>query len=66
VQDRLRSIVVLPFSNFTGDIAQDYFVDAVTDAVTGYLAQVDGLDVISRTSARQYKEIDKVRSARLE
>jgi len=55
----IRSIVVLPFSNFTGDIAQDYFVDAVTDAVTGYLAQVDGLDVISRTSARQYKEIDK-------
>jgi TolB-like protein/DNA-binding winged helix-turn-helix (wHTH) protein/Flp pilus assembly protein TadD len=53
----IRSLVVLPFTNLTGDAAQDYFVDAVTDAVTGHLAQVDGLDVISRTSARQYKDI---------
>ena len=52
----IRSLVVLPFANLTGDAAQDYFVDAVTDAVTGHLAQVDGLDVISRTSARQYKD----------
>ena len=52
----IRSLVVLPFANLTGDAAQEYFVDAVTDAVTGHLAQADGLDVISRTSARQYKD----------
>ena len=57
VEEPIRSIVVLPFANLTGDATRDYFVDAVTDAVTGHLAQVDGLDVISRTSARRYKDI---------
>jgi TolB-like protein/DNA-binding winged helix-turn-helix (wHTH) protein/Flp pilus assembly protein TadD len=56
-EEPIGSLVVLPFANLTGDDAQDYFADAVTDAVTGHLAQVDGLDVISRTSARQYKEL---------
>ena len=51
----IRSLVVLPFENLTGDAAQAYFVDAVTDALTTQLAQVEGLDVISRTSARQYQ-----------
>jgi TolB-like protein/DNA-binding winged helix-turn-helix (wHTH) protein/Tfp pilus assembly protein PilF len=55
----IHSIVVLPFENLTGDPAQDYFADSVTDAVTAHLAQVDGLDVISRTSARQYKQTVK-------
>ena len=51
----IRSLVVLPFENLTGDATQAYFVDAVTDALTTQLAQVAGLDVISRTSARQYQ-----------
>jgi TolB-like protein/DNA-binding winged helix-turn-helix (wHTH) protein len=55
----IRSLVVLPFENLTGDRAQDYFADSVTDAVTAHLAQVEGVDVISRTSARQYKQTVK-------
>jgi TolB-like protein/DNA-binding winged helix-turn-helix (wHTH) protein/Flp pilus assembly protein TadD len=55
----IRSLVVLPFVNLTGEAERDYFVDAVTDAVTGHLAQVDGLDVISRTSAQQYKTVSR-------
>jgi TolB-like protein/DNA-binding winged helix-turn-helix (wHTH) protein/tetratricopeptide (TPR) repeat protein len=55
----IRSLVVLPFENLTGDHAQDYFADSVTDAVTAHLAQIDGVDVISRTSARQYKQTVK-------
>jgi TolB-like protein/DNA-binding winged helix-turn-helix (wHTH) protein/tetratricopeptide (TPR) repeat protein len=51
----VQSLVVLPFENLTGDVTQAYFVDAVTDALTTHLAQVEGLDVISRTSARQYQ-----------
>jgi len=51
----VRSLVVLPFENLTGDAAQAYFVDAVTDALTTHLAQVEGLAVISRTSARRYQ-----------
>jgi len=57
--DPIQSIVVLPFENLTGNPAQDYFADSVTDAVTAHLAQIDGLDVISRTSARQYKQTVK-------
>jgi TolB-like protein/DNA-binding winged helix-turn-helix (wHTH) protein/Flp pilus assembly protein TadD len=53
----IRSLVVLPFENLTGDPAQDSFADSVTDAVTAHLAQIAGVDVISRTSARQYKDI---------
>ena len=55
----IRSLVVLPFENLTGDAGQGHLVEAVTDALTTHLAQVDGLDVISRTSARQYKRPDK-------
>ena len=36
----IGSIAVLPFENLTGDTAQSYFADAVTDAVTTHLAQV--------------------------
>ena len=55
----IPSLVVLPFENLTGDPAQNYFADSVTDAVTAHLAQIEGLDVISRTSARQYKQTVK-------
>lgn len=56
VEVPIRSFVVLPFENLTGDPAQDYFVDSVTDAINTHLAQVEGVDVISRTTARQYKQ----------
>jgi TolB-like protein/DNA-binding winged helix-turn-helix (wHTH) protein len=55
----IKSLVVLPFENLTSDPAQDYFAASITDAITAHLAQVDGLDVISRTSARQYKQTVK-------
>jgi len=55
---RIGSIAVLPFENLTGDTAQSYFVDAVTDAVTTHLAQVPGLDVVSRTAAKLSKQPD--------
>jgi TolB-like protein/DNA-binding winged helix-turn-helix (wHTH) protein len=51
----ISSLVVVPFQNLSGDSAQDYFVDGVTDAVTTNLAQIGALHVISRTSAMQYK-----------
>ena len=55
----IGSVVVLPFDNLTGDPAQEYVVDAVTDALTTELVQIDGLRVISRTSARQFKQSAK-------
>jgi TolB-like protein/DNA-binding winged helix-turn-helix (wHTH) protein/Tfp pilus assembly protein PilF len=56
---QIRSLAVLPFENLTGDPAQDYFVDGMTDALTTDLVQIGGLQVISRTSAMQYKRAKK-------
>src|SRR5271170_620960 len=36
------SIVVLPFANLSGDSAQDYFADCVTDNLTTDLARIKG------------------------
>jgi TolB-like protein len=49
------SIVVLPFANLSGDPAQDYLVDALTDEVTTSLARISGTFVIARNTAFTYK-----------
>jgi eukaryotic-like serine/threonine-protein kinase len=55
----ITSLVVLPLENLSGDLAQEYFVDGITDALTGELAKVGALHVISRTSAMHYKGTKK-------
>ena len=55
----LRSLVVLPLDNLSGDPSQDYFVDGMTDALTTDLAKLGSLRVISRTSAMRYKGTKK-------
>jgi TolB-like protein/Tfp pilus assembly protein PilF len=52
---KIQSLAVLPFTNLSGDPAQDYFADGITDALTTSLAQLQGIRVISRTSAVHYK-----------
>jgi DNA-binding winged helix-turn-helix (wHTH) protein len=49
------SIVVLPFSNLGGDLAQDYFVDGVTESLTTDLSRIVGAVVIARSTAFTYK-----------
>ena len=55
----VRSLAVLPLVNLTGDPAQNYFVDGITDELTTSLAQLGaqpgGLRVISETSAMHYR-----------
>jgi len=51
-------IVVLPFENL-GPPDDEYFADGITEEITSRLAAVSGLQVISRTSAMQYKGTDK-------
>jgi TolB-like protein/DNA-binding winged helix-turn-helix (wHTH) protein/Flp pilus assembly protein TadD len=51
----IHSIAVLPLENLSGDPAQDYFADGMTDALITELAQFSSLRVISRTSAMHYK-----------
>jgi TolB-like protein/DNA-binding winged helix-turn-helix (wHTH) protein len=56
---KIQSIAVLPLENLSGDPAQDYFVDGMTDALITDLAQISALRVISRTSVMQYKGTKK-------
>ena len=49
------SIVVLPFANLSGDPAQDYLVDALTDGLTTRLARFHDTFVIARNTAMTYK-----------
>jgi TolB-like protein/Flp pilus assembly protein TadD len=50
------SIVVLPFVNLTGDGAQDYFVDGITDSLTTDLSRaLPGSFVVARETAFTYK-----------
>ncbi len=50
-------LAVLPFENLTGDPAQDYFSDGMTEELISQLGNLDAqhLGVIARTSVMHYK-----------
>jgi adenylate cyclase len=49
------SIVVLPFANLSGDPAQDYFADGITENLTTELSHIHDSFVIARNTAFTYK-----------
>jgi adenylate cyclase len=49
------SIVVLPFANLSGDPAQDYFAEGVTENLTTELSRIRDSFVIARNTAFTYK-----------
>jgi adenylate cyclase len=49
------SIVALPFANLSGDPAQDYLADALTDQLTTAIARLRDSFVIAHTTALTYK-----------
>jgi TolB-like protein/Flp pilus assembly protein TadD len=51
-------LAVLPFENL-GSPDQEYFADGITDEITGKLAAIRDLGVISRTSTMPYKRSTK-------
>jgi serine/threonine-protein kinase len=52
---RIQSLAVLPLANLSGDPAQDYFADGMTEAMITELAQISAMRVISRTSVMRFK-----------
>jgi len=49
------SVVVLPFTNLSGDPDQEYFADGITDDLTTYLSGISESFVIACTTAFTYK-----------
>ena len=50
-----KSIAVLPFASLSEDKANSYFAEGIQDEILTRLAQIRGLEVISRTSTLRYK-----------
>jgi TolB-like protein/DNA-binding winged helix-turn-helix (wHTH) protein/Flp pilus assembly protein TadD len=55
----IRSLAVLPLESLSGDAAQDYFADGMTDELITDLGKIGALRVISRTSVMPYKRVRK-------
>ena len=46
---------MLPFVNLSGDSAQEFFSDGMTEEITAALAKIPSLQVVARTSAFEFK-----------
>jgi TolB-like protein len=55
----IRSIVVLPFENRSGDHQQGYLAEGITEGLIADLGQISALRVISKTSAMNYRGTTK-------
>jgi adenylate cyclase len=57
---KTKSVLVLPFDNYTGSEDLAYFVSGMHASLIGSIGKVSGMRVISKTTANAYK--DKVKS----
>jgi serine/threonine protein kinase/Flp pilus assembly protein TadD len=58
ITSQATRLVVLPFANL-GPAENEYFADGMTEELTSRLSSLNGLRVISRTSAVQYAQTNK-------
>ncbi|MBZ5722122.1 MAG: protein kinase [Acidobacteriia bacterium] len=52
---RIRSVAVLPLTNFSRDPEQEYFADGMTETLICNLAKLQAVKITSRTSVMRYK-----------
>ena len=52
---KISSLAVLPFKNLSGDPEQEYFCDGIAEDIINDLTQIEGLNVVARTSAFAFK-----------
>jgi TolB-like protein/Tfp pilus assembly protein PilF len=57
--ERFPSVAVLPFANLSGDPAQDYFADGITEVLLNELGKISALRVTSRQSVMRYEGTKK-------
>ena len=59
VQDgSIKSLVLLPFDNFTGDEELEYFVSGMHASLNGELGKIKGLRILSETTANTFRETE--------
>lgn len=59
------TIAVLPFANLSGDPAQAYFSDGLSEELRSALGQIPGVQVVGRTSSERFRAVeDPVQVAR--
>ncbi len=52
---KINSLAVLPLKNLSGDAAQDYLAEGMTEAVIGRLSGIHDLRVVSHTSVMRFR-----------
>jgi TolB-like protein len=50
------TVAVLPLENDSGDAAQEFFADGMTDEIAAALTGVRGLDVVARSSSFRFRQ----------
>jgi TolB-like protein/DNA-binding winged helix-turn-helix (wHTH) protein/Tfp pilus assembly protein PilF len=54
-RSKIKSLAVLPLKNLSGDPAQEYLADGMTEALIGRLAAIHDLRVVSHTSVMRFR-----------